>query len=597
MPDWIERPIHEAIYKIEQSIAQVTWGFDRSGLLVIDLIDRFRHGLVTQGFTTALDQVATSTIGISRPVFELALVVFLLCIIAMPVVSFRWINLKKAMFLFFVIPIGLPLLAGGFQDIDAARGELGATFYANIYTRANFDMLPDDMGGNGTVSDMGELTDFSNERDGYTGVRGVDVAAAYLYARRQDVFNPSASLPEDFKQRYFFLDVGEFEGKSKNERWDQISTSADGITRTVYGLILILFAFLEALVNLGFTLTLGFLLIAFMISLLFAYFSLFEGMAISILKKLADLFLQSWSISAVQALVLAALVKVATSGNGIAVLGMGLLALGIQMMFVTVAWNAVLTAVTGFGTSGGLIPSEANRALMKPTVAAGELANQGVRASKKVTKEAIHNGQRVAGFAIAGAALLTSRRRTPDTLASSMGAPSGADKATASAYQRGSINTGINTGSASAATAPNQPGDPGQSSAAPPPASSGAAAQPAALRKLASSLRRYPLPEVTAQALVLDTRQRGAFSPLRRAGLVGHLSGEYGLSPQRANRHADVLQGRMQRVSRAGPQNGSSATALLSAPASQLSAGAPPWLNEQPPISAYNDAPPASEEG
>ncbi len=440
MPDWIDQPIHEAIYKIEQSIAQVTWGLDRSGLYAIDLIDRFRHGLVTKGFTSALDQVAASTIGISRPVFELALVTFLLCIIALPVVSFKWVNLKKAMFLAFVIPIGLPLLAGGFQDIDAARGELGTTFYTNIYNRANFDMVPDDGGGNGTSNDMGELTDFSNERDGYSGVRGVDVAAAYLYASREDVFNPSSWLPEDFKQKYFFLEVGEFEGKNKNERWHQISISASGITRTIYGIFLIIFAFLEALVSLGFTLTLGFLMIAFMISLLFAYFSLFEGMSITILKKLADLFLQSWAISAVQALVLAALVKVATSGNGIAVLGMGMLALGIQMLFVTVAWNAVMGAVTGFGTSGGLSPSESRGAMLQPAVAARGFVNHVDRSSKQLVNESKRDGKRVLTGALAGAALLTGRRpRTASSLSSSMGAPTGDDKSTSSAYQRGSI--------------------------------------------------------------------------------------------------------------------------------------------------------------
>ncbi len=439
MPDWIDQPIHEAIYKIEQSIAQVTWGLDRSGLYAIDLVDRFRHGLVTTGFTSALDQVAASTIGISRPVFELVLVIFLLCIIVMPVVSFRWVNLKKALFLVFVIPIGLPLLAGGFQDIDAARGDLGTTFYTNIYTRANFDMVPDD-GDNGTISDMGELTDFSNERDGYGGVRGVDVAAAYLYASREDVFSPSSWLPEDFKQKYFFLEVGEFENKNKDERWNQISTSASGITRTIYGIFLIIFAFLESMVSLGFTLTLGFLLIAFMISLLFAYFSLFEGMAITILKKLADLFLQSWAISAVQALVLAALVKVATSGNGIAVLGMGLLALGIQMLFVVVAWNAVMGAVTGFGTSGGLSPSEARGAMLQPAVAARGFVNHVDRSSKQLVSESKRDGKRVLSGALAGAALLSGRRpRTASTLSSSMGAPTGDDTSTSSAYQRGSI--------------------------------------------------------------------------------------------------------------------------------------------------------------
>jgi len=639
MPDWMERPIHEAIYKLEQTIAQVTWGLDRSGLYVIDLIDRFRHGLVTRGFTTALDQVAETTIGVSRPVFELALTLGLLLIIASPIISLKWINLRKTILLAVCIPILLPVLAGGFQDIDGARGELATTFYTNIYSRADFDMVPPDAGGNGTTDDMGEIRDFSNERDGYTGVRGVDVAAAYLFAERGDVFNPPASLPVGFKEKYFYADVGDFDDMDADERWEQISTSADGITRTLYGIILIAFAFLEALVSLGFTLTLGFLMIAFLISLLFAYFNLFEGMTITIIKKVADLFLQSWAISAVQALILAALVKVATSGSGIATLGMGMLALGIQMLFVTVAWKAVISSVTGFGGGGGLSSYEGKAAMMAPAAmlagGAGALAGAGMRANDQNMSDAGDHMKRGGRVALAGVAAvggyLTGRTRNPDELAKSMGEASPESK-TRTSYKTGTTGAEASTSAPAPASDDQAPNQPAESATAPRLERLGisseiAASQPQDMEKLAQTMRRYPLPESTAQALMMDTRQRGQFSDIRRAAVIGYLGSEYGLSDERANRHADVLQRRMQRVAPGGDApDGPGATfsplpdqdttapaaATRSAPAPAPAPGraaaataaistngsAPPsWMNEPPPpTSAYTDEPPPDDE-
>ncbi|HYF62794.1 MAG TPA: hypothetical protein VD886_08255, partial [Herpetosiphonaceae bacterium] len=190
MFDWIESLLQVIVYKILESICQLTWRFDKSGLFLIEIIDNFRSGLVSRGFTTALDQVAASTIGVSRPIFELALVIGLMLIIMSPIARLRWINMRKIILLFFFIPIGLPMLAGAFQDIDSARGEMGATFYANIYSRANFNLVPSDGAGVGVHRDIGEVVSFSSNPQ-YGGIHAVDVAAAYLFAKRSDVFNTS----------------------------------------------------------------------------------------------------------------------------------------------------------------------------------------------------------------------------------------------------------------------------------------------------------------------------------------------------------------------------------------------------------------------
>jgi hypothetical protein len=158
---------------------------------------------------------------------------------------------------------------------------------------------------------------------------------------------------------------------SESYSWAAIQEGANGITRTLYGVILLAFAFFETLTNLGFTLALGFLLLSLIIAVLFAFFTPFEGMFSSILKKLAELFMQSWAISAIQALLLAAVVRVATTSGGTATLGMGVVALFLQGLFTMIAYKTVIGSVTGLGLGGGLRSFEATRLLSPARTLAG----------------------------------------------------------------------------------------------------------------------------------------------------------------------------------------------------------------------------------
>jgi hypothetical protein len=489
--------------------------------------------------------------GVSRPVFELALVSGLMLIIMSPIARLRWINLRKIILLFFFIPLGLPVLAGAFQDIDGARGEMGTTFYTNIYSRANFNLLPPDGAGNGVGNDIGELVSFSSNPQ-FSGTHAVDVAAAYFFAKRSDVFNPADPLPVAFRQRYFSSPVGKFEDMTTDERWAQITTSTDGITRTIYGAVLIMFAFLEAMINLGFTLTLGLLLIAFMISLLFAYFSMFESMSVSILKKIADLFLSSWTISAIQALVLAATVSVARTGSSIGTLGVGLLALGIEFLFLFVSWQAMVSALTGFGIGSGMSVNQGMGIMMGPAAAAaGAAANVAAGA----TRLGLKAGGKALGMGLdAGSAFLArrkesaiSRNRATSSASSADGGSYrlGAASSSASGASSASTSAAASAGGApswstsNAAASPEPPGLPGNDQGA----TNGP--QPRAAQRLQKSLDRHPISADRAAALMLDMRRSGQFSEHRRAGLIATLRDDHKLNNAQAQRYALLLQSRM----------------------------------------------------
>jgi len=365
MPDWMDNLVQQPLYQLEQIVAQVTWGVSRAGLFIIDVLDRFRAQLVSQGFTKALDTVSTEILGISRPVVELSLTVGMLLIIATPVIRFQWVNIKKVLGLAVIVPLLLPMLAGGFQDIDAARSDLGSLFYNQIFSGSSFNIAPGDA-NQGTergilVDGSGQIPAYGPRNDGRSGLRGVDIAASYLWATRADVMESSRLLPTAFEQQYFPYDIGQFGDQGSATRWELIERAGGGITRTVYGLILVAFAFLETLINVAFTLALGFQLIALIIATLFMWFTPFEGMVVGIIKKMADLMLQSWGISAVQGLTLAAVVSAANQSGSIAVLGVGILGLALEIVYVTVAYKAVIGAITGMGSGGGI--SSVGRAL------------------------------------------------------------------------------------------------------------------------------------------------------------------------------------------------------------------------------------------
>ncbi len=366
-------------YWLLRMIAQLTWGLDAAGLYVVTILDDLRRALVTKGFTRAIDEVAKGPLNLNRSLLELSITLFLILVMLTPAISFKWINIRKVIFLgVFLIPIGLPLLAGSFQDIDGARGDLADTYYRSIFNSATggnyFGTIGGDaQGGNGADRDMGALVPFgSSDR----GLRGVDVAAAYLFTSYEDV-TQNRELPSAFVERYFKPTDGEFNSMPEGQQLDQLRTSTRGVVRTLFGAILVLSAFIELLIDLAFTLALGFQLIVLIVSLIFAFFTPFEGMTIAILRKIAELFLQSWTISAILALIVAAQLTVAQNGSGIAVLGMGIAGLALEGVFLMVAYKAVLSAVTGFG-GAGINTFEATKALAPAmTMAAAPLSIAG----------------------------------------------------------------------------------------------------------------------------------------------------------------------------------------------------------------------------
>jgi hypothetical protein len=363
--DWIYGPLYELLYTVQRMIASIGWGFDRSILYVVELIERFRLQLVTAGFRPAVQTVADQVLGISRSTLELGLVLGLLLLILQPVMVVRFVNLRKVLVLLLVVPLLLPFGGAIFQEIEQARADLGEAFFEQIFNGAHFDLLPADEERTGAERDMGPLVTYHPDS---TALHGIDVAAAYLYAVRADVITPSspppADLPDAFAERYFPYTAEEFRTLSSSERQEAIERAGQGIIRTLYGGLLVAFALGESIVNLTFTIGLGLLIIGLLISLIFGWAAPVEHLTASLIRKVCELILTSWGLSAIQGLLLAAIIDVASSGNAIATLGMGCLGLLMEAGFALLAARTLagaLVGVAGAGSAGGFTERDVQR--------------------------------------------------------------------------------------------------------------------------------------------------------------------------------------------------------------------------------------------
>lgn len=363
--DWIYGPLHEALYMIERIIASVGWGFNRSILFVIELIERFRLQLVTAGFRPAIQTVADQVLGISRATLELGLVLGLLLLILQPVMVTRFVNLRKVLVLLLVVPFLLPFGGAIFQEIEQARADLGHAFFERIFNGSRFDLLHADEERTGMERDMGPLVTYT---PGSTALHGIDVAAAYLYAVRADVITPDSPPPDDlpdaFAETYFPYTPKELGNLDSAEREEAISLAGQGIIRTLYGGLMVLFALGESLVNLAFTIGLGLLLIGLLISLVFGWAAPVEHITTTLIRKICELILTSWGLSAIQGLLLAAIIDVATSGNATATLGMGTVGLVLEGGFALLAAKTIggaLVGVASAGSAGGISEQHVQR--------------------------------------------------------------------------------------------------------------------------------------------------------------------------------------------------------------------------------------------
>jgi hypothetical protein len=375
MADWMMTPLRLIIYVAERIVASVFWGLNQAGFFVVDLLGRLLGALVGGSFRLVIDGIAGNVLGVSRAAFELALVVGLLLIMLAPIVVVRFVNVRRAVAFAFIIPIVVPLGGAIFQELEDARLSMGTTIYQIAFNNSGFSGILGDLGGNGAERDMGPLM-----YDARPSVGALDVAAGYLYVSRDDVVSPAsgADLPQAFADKYF-VDPETMGQLSASDQWAQIVLASKGIRRMVFGSTLVFFAFLETFVNLAFTFSMGFLLSALLLSLMFVFFSSMEHVTITIFHTIVQLFIASWSVSFLQGVILAFLVDVADSGNPVAVQGVGTFGAVLEIIFLLIAVRSIFSGVMGvIGVlTGGQVTERDVRQAAQTTATVGGAAITG----------------------------------------------------------------------------------------------------------------------------------------------------------------------------------------------------------------------------
>ncbi len=330
-------------------------------LSLVDLLTRFHQLLVTDGFRPAIDTVASGMLGVSRPVFTLGLTLLCLFLILLPVGRLlHLVNARKLLFLMLIVPALFAVGTAGaiFQDLEELRSAIGMHLYDAVFSasRPRFHNLGQPDTGTGQTQNMCAVAPFNPAP--HAARRGVDIAAAFLCADREDVLDPDATPPADLPDefaRHFSLDAAQFPAADAAQRERQIADAAAGAGRMAYGVFLVLFALAETLTNLLWTLGLGTLFVSLAIVLIFAWFRPYEHLTTVLCYRVMQVFSTSWITSAIYGVAMAALFAIAEGRYAPLVLGAGLGALALALVFLWIAGTTVFGALSSAwdAVSGG----------------------------------------------------------------------------------------------------------------------------------------------------------------------------------------------------------------------------------------------------
>jgi len=369
---------HEALYAIERLVATFFWTLDRAILTVISLVERWRGQLVTQGFRPVIQTVADTLVTLAPGILALGFVLGLLLILLRPALNLSLVNVRKVLVYAALIPVLFPLAGATFQALEETRAEFGGWFFNTGALLVGFDL-----GGQGTgapTTTMAEVVPYDPTLYNDPNVRhGIDVAAAYLYATKDDVTS-ARDLPAAFEQEFF--PVPDLAREDATQRWERIKHAAQGVVRASFGLVLVLVALCESAINLVFTIGLGLLLIGFGVGVVLGWFSPVEAIAARMGQELIQVFIGSWGISVAQGLLIAALLAVAQTGNADAVFGMGIVAIILEGIFLVAAAKTLFNGFAGAAgalTGGTVSPQEvaAGAALAGSAMLGGGAAGYG----------------------------------------------------------------------------------------------------------------------------------------------------------------------------------------------------------------------------
>ncbi len=400
-------------YNLLFSLAGMGWSLQRAFLMMGYTIELMNQWLVDNAFTPLIAQTnASLQVAVSLS-FVVALLVLGITYLLAAFARMRVVEPKSAIAWYLAGALFFSLGPSLYQGMSDFRRTLSGAFYASSLsglsaaTGSAFTSL-----SSVSSSDMGILNLCDNFGSympvwNYT-IDGLDVALAYLRADGIDLMGyPSTprdpycqphtpdpatglwtagSVPWEWRRPGSFFandrDPVFFPAMTALERADSIAMASAAQGRLLTAWPLILFGVTEQLVYLLLTIAQGLTFISFGVAILFAFFKKTEVIARSIIDLWIELIIQTVVIALIQSLVVTFFLAGTASGNGIVVLGVGLICLIFMVIVlfsgVKAVWNSFNRLFTAFGqATGGAVISPGAATVM---TAAGAVGAVGIAA-------------------------------------------------------------------------------------------------------------------------------------------------------------------------------------------------------------------------
>lgn len=403
--DWLQDPLEQLQWGILHWVATLCWNLDRLLLMGAVLIHTVRKwitqpsGIINMVTTYLLqDEGSVSLKTYIAGAILLALLLASFVFILRPLIGsdHNPVDLRKVFIWLAVVGYLFSTGPAFFSDMEQFRAQLSSSAY-QVASSVNGNVGG---GGKGYNNTQGEVPvgssepfsptvqlfpntthvyDSNSRQPEYTGV---DVAAAYLFATQEDVngtVNGGTGLPEAFENQYFTNDNTRPWPSNYNEpqRQAALSNALTGVVRISTGIVPSVFAIQQAIIFLALAIAAAVLIFSLPISLVFAFFSATEVIALSVVRAYVSLLIKTYVVAMILAIFMGFLKFWADSQNWVAFLGMSLL-----ILFFT--WQLAHLAIQTITQSLNVVTQaigEATGTQMKyfdPIGAAGQTVGQGV---------------------------------------------------------------------------------------------------------------------------------------------------------------------------------------------------------------------------
>ncbi len=447
------RAIDTFYYNIILSLAEVHWSLLRGLILMGHTIETINRWLIEDAFAPLIAQTNASLSVAVSFAFLIALIILGLTYMLAALVRLDVVNFRSAVTWYIAGALFFSLGPSLYQGMNDFRTNIAQGFYLSTLqglqnnVGATFSSLDQVQS---TDLALGPLCDYLGVYlPGATGagtIDGLDVALAYLRADGPDVMgfeypmyspgcpahllhpftgNYISGVPQEwfFDGSYFDVVVSPyyFDDLDDGERAASIAMASSSHSRMLTAWPLVIFGVVEQMVYLLISIAMGLTFLSFSMAILFAFFKKTEVIAKSIIDQWIELIVQTVVIAMVQSLVVAFFLAGTAAGNGMVVLGVGLICLIFMLIVlwsgVKAVWNSLNRLFNSMGqATGGVMLSPGTAAIA--TAGAGAMATAAtvsIGSGAMAGMTALRSGatlSQAAGISFGGSRTLSGAART-----------------------------------------------------------------------------------------------------------------------------------------------------------------------------------------